>query len=129
VQVLVELQDGLCVLGDRVQLQQVLLNLVMNGCDAMRATPAPQRQLRLASAALPGARVQLTVADGGTGIAQDLVGKVFDPFFTTKPEGLGFGLSISRAIICQHGGQIEAVNNRAGGCTFRICLPAYGGGQ
>jgi signal transduction histidine kinase len=50
---------------------------------------------------------------------------VFDPFFTTKPEGLGLGLSISRAIVVQHGGQLDAVNNPAGGCSFRVWLPAY----
>jgi PAS domain S-box-containing protein len=126
VSVQLHLQDGLVVQGDRVQLQQVLLNLIVNACDAMRLTPPDRRQLRLASALLADGRVQLTVADSGPGIAPDAIGKVFDPFFTTKAEGLGFGLSISRAIVVQHGGQVDAVNNPAGGCSFRIWLPAYG---
>jgi PAS domain S-box-containing protein len=122
-----DLQDGLMVLGDRVQLQQVLLNLIVNACDAMRLAPPARRQLRLASTLLADGRVQLTVSDSGAGIAPDAIGKVFDPFFTTKAEGLGFGLSISRTIVVQHGGQIDAVNNPAGGCSFRIWLPAYWG--
>jgi two-component system, LuxR family, sensor kinase FixL len=125
VQVLLELRNRLVVLGDRVQLQQVLLNLLLNASDAMQATPPGRRRLRLASTALPDGTVQLTVADSGPGIARDALGKVFDPLFTTKKTGLGVGLSISRAIISQHGGKIEAINNPAGGCTFRVRLPAH----
>jgi PAS domain S-box-containing protein len=127
VDVRLELADGLTVRGDRVQLQQVLLNLIVNACDAMRMTPPRRRRLRLASALAPDGRIQVTVADSGPGIAPELAGKIFDPFFTTKTEGLGFGLSISRAIIAQHGGKIEAANLPAGGCAFSIGLPAYSG--
>ncbi|MGZ5198346.1 MAG: ATP-binding protein [Telluria sp.] len=125
VRVLLELRDGLVVLGDRVQLQQVLLNLLVNACDAMLAMPPNRRCLRVASTALPDGAVQLTVADSGPGIASDALGKLFDPLFTTKKTGLGVGLSISRAIVSQHGGKIEVFNNPAGGCTFRVRLPAH----
>jgi PAS domain S-box-containing protein len=119
--------DGLAVLGDRVQLQQVLLNLVVNACDAMRMTPPARRRLRLETGRLADGAVRITVADSGPGIAPELASKIFDPFFTTKPDGLGFGLSISRTIIAQHGGQIEAANLPQGGCAFSIRLPAYSG--
>jgi C4-dicarboxylate-specific signal transduction histidine kinase len=125
VQVLLELRKGLAVLGDHVQLQQVLLNLVINASDAMQAMPPGQRRLRLASIALPDGTVQITVADSGPGIAADALDKVFDPRFTTKKAGLGVGLSISRAIVSQHGGKIEAFNNPEGGCVLRVCLPAH----
>jgi two-component system sensor kinase FixL len=122
-----DLQDALVVRGDRVQLQQVLLNLIVNACDAMRGTAAGQRQLCLRTTALPDARVGIAVADSGEGIAPELAGRIFDPFFTTKTEGLGFGLSISRTIINQHGGRIDAANGVAGGTEFRISLPRYSG--
>jgi C4-dicarboxylate-specific signal transduction histidine kinase len=122
-----DLQDALVVRGDRVQLQQVLLNLIVNACDAMRGTPAGRRQLCLRTTALPDARVGIAVADSGEGIAPELAGRIFDPFFTTKTEGLGFGLSISRTIINQHGGRIDAANGVAGGTEFRISLPRYSG--
>ena len=125
VQVLLELGDGMAVLGDRVQLQQVLLNLIVNASDAMLAVPRGRRRLRLSSTTLPDGSVQLTVADSGPGIAAGVLDKVFDPLFTTKQAGLGVGLSISRAIVSQHGGQLEAFNNPAGGSTFRVRLPAH----
>lgn len=127
VSVCLDLHDGLLVRGDKVQLQQVLLNLIVNACDAMRATPAGRRHLCLRAQALPGTRVQLSVADTGTGIAPGLIGRIFDPLVTTKTEGMGFGLSISRAIINQHGGQIEAVNGAHGGAEFRVSLPRCSG--
>jgi C4-dicarboxylate-specific signal transduction histidine kinase len=122
-----ELDDGLVVHGDRVQLQQVLLNLIINACDAMHATQSDRRRLDLTCASAEGGVVWITVADSGPGIAQEAIGRVFDPFFTTKKEGLGFGLSISRTIINQHGGSIDVVNNPSGGCQFGISLPAYTG--
>jgi C4-dicarboxylate-specific signal transduction histidine kinase len=125
VQVLLELRSDLVVQGDRVQLQQVLLNLLMNASDAMQSVPPGRRRLRLGSTTLPDGTVQLTVADSGPGIPRDALDKVFDPLFTTKKSGLGVGLSISRAIVGQHGGKIEVTNNPAGGCIFRILLPAH----
>jgi PAS domain S-box-containing protein len=127
VTVQLDLQEGLLVRGDRVQLQQVLLNLIVNACDAMRETAAGRRQLCIRTTALPDARVGITVADSGAGIAPGVAARIFDPFFTTKAEGLGFGLSISRTIINQHGGQIEAVQGATGGSEFRISLPRYSG--
>jgi PAS domain S-box-containing protein len=113
--------------GDRVQLEQVLLNLVVNACDAMHATPAAARRIDIACRAVAGAGVRLTVADSGPGIPGGLLEKVFDSFFTTKPHGLGFGLSVSRAIIVAHGGRIEAANHAGGGAVFRITLPVTAG--
>ncbi|MCS0807994.1 MASE1 domain-containing protein [Massilia agilis] len=127
--VAVEFAPGppLMVRGDRIQLQQVLLNLVVNACDAMRLAPPARRRICIANALRADGQVTLTVADSGPGIAPDMIGKVFDPFFTTKAEGLGFGLSICRAIISQHGGTIEARNLAQGGCAFCISLPVYFG--
>jgi PAS domain S-box-containing protein len=113
--------------GDRVQLEQVLLNLFVNACDAMDATPAGARRIDIACRAVAGKGVRLTVADSGPGIPAAVLEKVFDSFFTTKPHGLGFGLSVSRAIIVAHGGRIEAANHAGGGAEFRITLPVTAG--
>jgi|AraplaDrversion2_2_1032049.scaffolds.fasta_scaffold06793_4 C4-dicarboxylate-specific signal transduction histidine kinase len=109
--------------GDPVQLQQVLLNLILNACDAMDANRAGMRQLALATAGGPGAEASLTVSDNGCGIASGLLERIFDAFFTTKPQGLGVGLSVSREIVAAHGGRIEAANRAEGGAVFRITLP------
>jgi two-component system sensor kinase FixL len=128
VQVALALAPGLpAVHGDRVQLQQVLLNLVVNACDAMRAAPAQRRRLDIASSVQAGGMAALTVADSGPGVPADVLEKVFDSFFTTKLNGLGFGLSVSRAIVVAHGGRIEAANQAGGGAVFRITLPAAAG--
>jgi C4-dicarboxylate-specific signal transduction histidine kinase len=127
VDVHLDLEDRLMVQGDRIQLQQVLLNLVVNACDAMRDT-ARARRLCVRAVALPCDKVQVSVADSGPGIAPGLADRIFDPFVTTKPDGLGFGLSISREIINQHGGKLEAANDPAGGAVMRISLPRYSGG-
>jgi PAS domain S-box-containing protein len=128
VQVEAALAPGLPVVrGDPVQLQQVLLNLIVNGCDAMRVAMPGPRRLAIGSAAAPPWGVQLTVSDSGPGIGPDALEKVFDSFFTTKVHGLGFGLSVSRAIIVAHGGRIEAANNATGGAVFRITLPVASG--
>jgi PAS domain S-box-containing protein len=119
---------GLCpVSGDRVQLEQVLLNLVVNAGDAMRAVAPDARRLEVATCAADGA-IRMTVADSGPGIPAALLEQVFDSFFTTKPHGLGFGLSVSRAIIVAHGGRIEAANRPGGGAVFKITLPVSNGG-
>jgi two-component system sensor kinase FixL len=114
--------------GDRVQLQQVLLNLIVNASDAMGEAPPAGRRLAVATSTDPRGSVQLAVTDSGPGIPVEAIDKVFDSFFTTKACGLGFGLSISRTIIVAHGGHIEAANNPGGGATFRITLPANAGG-
>jgi len=112
------------VCGDRVQLQQVVLNLVLNACDAMTNTPVPQRQLMLATRAENGF-VELLVSDRGVGIPEQDLERVFEPFvsFRKKGLGLGLGLAISRSIVDAHEGTIRAENNADGGATFRCSFP------
>jgi C4-dicarboxylate-specific signal transduction histidine kinase len=110
------------VLGDRVQLQQVVLNLLLNACDAMRETPLSQRHLVLTTAVEAGF-VQLAVTDRGTGIPANQLDHVFEPFVTFREQGLGLGLAISRSIVRAHNGSIQAENNVDGGATFRCFLP------
>jgi C4-dicarboxylate-specific signal transduction histidine kinase len=111
--------------ADRVQLQQVVLNLVMNACDAMDATPAPDRRLVVATANGDGF-VRLAVKDCGPGIPDGQLERVFEPFVTFRDQGLGLGLAISRSIVTDHGGSIRAENNPDGGATFHCALPAIG---
>jgi PAS domain S-box-containing protein len=112
------------VLGDRVQLQQVLINLVMNGIDAMGAVTDRTRTLNLTS--FPhGNGVLVRVQDSGSGIDTDPVERIFEPFFTTKPQGIGMGLSISRSIIESHGGRLWAEPGSPG-AIFYFTLPANG---
>jgi PAS domain S-box-containing protein len=108
--------------GDRVQLQQVVLNLVLNACDAMTNTDAPDRQLALSTSTNDGF-VELVVSDRGTGIPEGQLERVFEPFVTFRQQGLGLGLAISRSIVTAHGGSIRAENNADGGATFRCLLP------
>lgn len=112
--------------GDRIQLQQVLLNLVVNACEAMDA-PGSKRVLQIKTAPAPDRLVQIIVTDGGCGIPESAFPTLFDPFFTTKPQGLGLGLSISRSIISSHNGELLARNNSDGGATFRVVLPLWNG--
>ncbi len=109
--------------GDRVHLQQVLLNLILNGMDALNGASREDRRISV-SALLCGAHtIEIAVRDTGSGIPADKLGRVFDPFFTTKPNGLGMGLPISRTIIEAHGGRFWAENNNSGGATFHFTLP------
>ena len=110
------------VYGDRVQLQQVLLNLVLNACESMSTTEVAERRLTVTTAVDDG-MVHLSVADRGVGIPGDQLTAVFEPFVTFREQGLGLGLSISRSIILAHGGQIVATNNADRGTTFRCELP------
>jgi C4-dicarboxylate-specific signal transduction histidine kinase len=112
--------------GDAVQLEQVVLNLVLNACDAMNATPRDARRLVVTTSGNAGAEARLTVTDNGAGIAAGLLERIFDSFFTTKPNGLGVGLSVSRDIVAAHGGRIEAANRSEGGAVFRVTLPKAG---
>jgi signal transduction histidine kinase len=109
------------VVGDRIELQQVLMNVVLNACDAMTAI-APPRQLTV-STALDQQQIRILVSDAGTGIPADRLERIFDPFETTKPGGLGLGLAICRSILLAHGGDIRASNNLDRGCTVQISLP------
>ena len=114
--------------GDRVQLQQVLLNLLLNAMDALDGESA-ERRLVTVRVRLVGATAEVTVSDTGHGIAADKLSRVFEPFFSSKPDGLGMGLAISRNIIEAHGGRLWAENNEAGGATLTIALPADGGNK
>jgi len=115
--------------GDRVHLQQVLLNLVLNGMDAMADTPEDERWLTVSTAGSESGQVEIVVSDGGHGILPDRLPRLFETFFTTKKEGMGLGLSISRMIVEAHRGQIRAENNNSGrGATFRVVLPAHHNG-
>ena len=114
--------DALPVLGDRIQLQQVILNLVVNGIDAMKDTPIEDRIVSIRTSRVEKF-AQLSVSDRGHGIPEDKLKEVFEPFFTSKAEGMGMGLSIARTIIVAHNGQLSAKNRDHGGATFRIRLP------
>jgi len=115
---------GAHVRADRVQMQQVLLNLVINACEAMAGIPTHERKLRIATRVkLDGARMELTVQDIGCGIAADDLERIFEPFVTTKREGLGLGLAICRSIVHAHGGHLWADNVRDGGAILHLSLP------
>ena len=108
--------------GDRVQLQQVVLNLILNACDAMRENEAGDRHV-LVTTSRCDEGVQLSVEDVGTGIAPDQLSSVFEPFVTTKATGLGLGLALCRSIVHAHEGRLTAENNVGRGVTFRCTLP------
>jgi signal transduction histidine kinase len=109
--------------GDRVQLQQVLLNLVLNAADAMREVHDRARSLLVATARESPSHVRLSVRDSGVGLAQQSPEKIFDAFYTTKSSGMGMGLSISRSIIQSHQGRLWAHANEGPGATFSFCIP------
>jgi PAS domain S-box-containing protein len=127
VQILKKFTPGLPgVRGDRVHLQQVLLNLVLNGMDAVSGNPESKRQLIISTSCNASGDLEVAVADCGHGIAQDKLTQIFDLFFTTKRDGMGLGLSIAQSIIEFHHGRIWAENNDLGGATFRFSLPPDG---
>ena len=115
------------VMGDRVQLQQVILNLVLNACEAMVNSKPAARKLTVSTEQDGEGRVLVSIADSGDGIPAGAVERLFEPFFTTKPQGLGLGLSICRSIITAHGGRLWADNNIDQGATFIVALPALSG--
>jgi len=115
--------------GDRVQLQQVVLNLIMNACEAMNGNGAVDRSLEVSTARDGNSRLRLTVADHGHGIPPELLERVFEPFMTTKTDGLGLGLSICRSIVAAHDGRLWGSNNPGGGASFSVSLPVDEGGH
>ena len=110
--------------GDRVQLQQVLLNLLINACEAMDATEPAERTLAVSTSVRNGF-VSVTVVDSGSGLAPHVADRLFEPFLTTKAKGLGLGLSICRSIVGVHGGHLSGTNNSERGATFELRLPVY----
>jgi len=115
-------QNALPILGDRIQLQQVILNLVVNGIDAMKDTPTENRIISIRTSRVEKF-AELSVSDRGPGIPEDKLKKVFEPFYSSKSGGMGMGLSIVRTIIEAHHGLIWAKNRDHGGASFRIRLP------
>jgi PAS domain S-box-containing protein len=123
-----ELTRGLpLVKGDRVHLQQVLLNLILNGMDAMSQIPDSRRRLRIGARENGHGHIEVAVSDCGAGISDDRMPHIFDSFFTTKREGMGLGLSIARSIVEAHNGEIGVENNSSGGATFRFTVPIAAG--
>jgi PAS domain S-box-containing protein len=115
--------------GERIQLQQVILNLIMNAFEAMDATDVTIRRLTIKTEMVDKRAVAILVRDSGPGISPERLGRLFEPFFTTKPGGLGMGLVICRSIVQAHRGEMSVTNNTSGGTTFRVVLPVYGKGK
>ena len=113
----------LSILGDRIQLQQVLMNLILNGMEAIASVSDGPRELLIRSSKNGADQVIVSVRDTGIGIDPDNAERLFTPFFTTKPDGTGMGLSICRSIIELHGGRVWASRNERRGATFHFSLP------
>jgi len=107
---------------DRIQIQQVLVNLIRNAAEAMEGSP--RREITLATAPHEVGLIEVSVADTGSGLAADIAGRLFQPFVTAKPDGMGVGLSICRTIVEAHGGHIRAEAHPEGGTVFRFTLEA-----
>ena len=116
---------ALPIVGDRIQLQQVIINLVVNAIDAMADLPSENRKISIHTLRADNF-AELTVSDRGPGIPADKLKEVFEPFFTSKAEGMGMGLSIARTIVEAHDGRISAENQPTGGASFKIMLPLVG---
>jgi signal transduction histidine kinase len=113
--------------ADRVQLQQVVLNLVMNAIEATRDVHDGTRRVTVSTRVEEPSQVVVSISDTGLGVREDAIDKLFEPFYTTKASGMGMGLSVSRTIVESHGGRLLASGNRGPGATFTFTLPATGG--
>ena len=123
VQVHTRLEEHIpAVRGNEVELKQVLLNLVLNACDAMILNSARDRKIEIV-VLRQDLRIQISVLDCGRGIDTDQMERVFEPFFTTKENGLGLGLAISQSIVAAHGGKLWATNRPDCGTAFHLTLP------
>jgi PAS domain S-box-containing protein len=111
------------VLGDRIQIQQVILNLLRNGSDAMSAVDDRPRELLIKTECDDSGGVRLSVKDSGMGIDSEIEGKLFEAFYTTKGDGMGIGLSVSRSVVEQHQGRLWAIRNEGPGATFLFSIP------
>jgi PAS domain S-box-containing protein len=112
--------------ADRVQLQQVLINLIVNACDAMSASST--RRITVGTSMLDGQEVEIRVSDTGCGIPPEQLRQIFEPFHTTKAHGMGLGLAVCRTIILAHAGRLWASNNPSGGASFHVALPPFHAG-
>src|SRR5262249_33417639 len=125
VSVQTRLAEGLpLVQGDRVQLQQVLLNLIINAIEALSDVSEGARELLISTAEIDPGEVLVAVRDSGPGLPPAMLEQIFEAFYTTKPSGLGLGLSICRSIIEAHGGRLWASANAPRGATFHFTIPA-----
>jgi two-component system sensor kinase FixL len=111
--------------GDNVYLSQVLINVLINGMDAVASQPPELRHVRMHAGPVVDGNIELTVHDSGAGIEPSVMAKIFEPFFTTKPTGMGMGLAVSLTIVSAHGGRLWAENSPEGGTVFRVRLPAF----
>jgi PAS domain S-box-containing protein len=124
VRISVDVPDDLpTVRGDRVHLQQIVLNIVLNAFDAMSDRPRREREVTLRAVRQSDRIIRVSISDRGSGLPEGALDKIFQPFYTTKAEGLGMGLSICRSIMELHGGTLSAANNADGGATFSFTLP------
>lgn len=121
-----DLQQNCYVLADKVQIEQVILNLVMNALDALDARPVGQRHLRISVASDGEGQARVAVRDSGMGLSSSQADRIFESFYSTKSQGLGMGLALCRSIIESHGGRIWATNNTDQGATVQFILPTVG---
>jgi signal transduction histidine kinase len=120
----VDVPDGLDALGDRLQIEQVLLNLVRNSLEALAEAPRGARAIRISAGRDPEGRVEIAIADTGSGIAPHVLERLFEPFVTANASGMGLGLTISRSIVQAHGGKLWAESRPSEGTVMRFTLPA-----
>jgi two-component system, LuxR family, sensor kinase FixL len=116
-------------MGDRIQLQQVIVNLLVNSIQAIAHGATALRRIDLATERDETGKLVFTIRDTGPGISIDDVDRIFDSFFTTKDAGMGIGLAICQSIVTGHGGDIAVSSHSGGGATFRVSLPAWAGAR
>jgi C4-dicarboxylate-specific signal transduction histidine kinase len=114
------------IMGNRVQLQQVILNLIVNAVDAIDSTTHGNRLLEITANRQGPAGVLITIEDSGPGMSTENIKRIFEPFYTTKPQGMGMGLTICRSIVESHGGRLVAARSLLGGLAMQVSLPATG---